>query len=787
MCWRRLWLLVVLLTLISRAGADTIGDLVAQVSEDQLRARLTALPAPRDTVEAQAAAADYIVSELQSYGYTVTQDPVLQSANLIVHIPGERHPERTFVVGAHFDSEQGCPGADDNGAAVAGILEMARVLAGQHLAASLELVAFAAEEAGLVGSHQYAQEARDALREISGMLSLEMIAYTCTRPGCQFVFPTIPGCLKIDHPMPNVGTFIAGIGNDASHDLLQTFQAAAARYVPQLSVDTGQVAALGSCLPDTRRSDHASFWFQDYPALMITDTANYRNPNYHKPTDTLGTLDLTFATQVTQAALATALRVAGLASDAVATPTATRPRTPLPTKTPVPPDAHVLLYAGAIIDTADQRVVGTMPVLGNIAAAQDGRSLYVSSGVISVVETATNLVTSTIPVEGAGRIALAPDGRLAYVASYASASRTWSIAVVDMVNRSIVTTIPTQATSLAGPAVSPDGQFVYLADRNRSTVSVIATATNSMVASFPVGESYPAFGPNYPSDIAFTPDAATAYVTNEQSATVSVIDTASNTLTKNILAHQDPGSIVMTPDGTKAYVDMRGFYHIDPHRLDVIDTALNRVTNTIDLPATSSGLAITPDGRSLYVSSCPHIFVVDTATDTVADILFIENCVTPMAIAAVADLPPLTPYPTLTPSSTGLPVTPSPTATPTVPACAGDCNGNDSVTVDEILTMVDVALGSDEVSVCLAGDANNDGQITIEEILAAVDNALNACRRLPTASPTPTFGGCGDVCDGRTCISPMMGNVGTCIGVSDQGCECVPYSAGVTPMQLTSQ
>jgi YVTN family beta-propeller protein len=778
MRWRRLWFPIVLLALISRAGADTIDDVVAEISEDQLRAHLTALPAPRDTVEAQAAAANYIVGKLQSYGYTVEQDPVLQSANLIVHIPGERYPERTFVAGAHFDTDQGCPGADDNGAAVAGILEMARVLAGQRLAASLDLVAFAAEEAGLIGSSQYANEAREGLREISGMLSLEMIAYTCTRPGCQFVFPAIPGCLRIDHPMPNVGTFIAGIGNDASHDLLQTFQAAAARYVPQLSVDTGQVAALGSCLPDTRRSDHASFWFQDYPALMITDTANYRNPNYHKPTDTLETLDLTFAAQVTQAALATALRMSGLASDPVPTPTATRARTPLPTRTPIPPEAHVLLYTGAIIDTADQRVVGTMPVTGNIAAAQDGRSLYVSSGAISVVDTATNLVTSTVPVEGAGRIALAPDGRFAYVASYASASRTWGIAIVDMVNRSIVATIPTQATSLAGPAVSPDGQFVYLADRNRSTVSVIATATNSIVASFPVGESCPAFGPNYPSDIAFTPDAATAYVTNEQSATVSVIDTGSNTMTKNMLVHQNPGSIVVTPDGTKAYVGVCCFNN--PHQLDVIDTGLNRVTNTVDLPATSSSLAITPDGRLLYASSCPHIFVVDTTTDTIADILFIEHCLTPMAIAVVANLPPLTPYPTLTPSPTGLPVTPSPTATPRVPTCVGDCHGDGTVTVDEILAMVDIALGNGAVSACSAGDPNDDGQITIDEILAAVNNALNACHPLPTATSTPTLGDCGDVCDGRICLSPMTGNVGTCISVSDQGCECVPYSAGAS-------
>ena len=785
MRWRRLWFPVVLSAVIGRGGADTIDDLVAQISADQLRAHLTALPAPRDTADAQAAAADYIISHLQSYGYTAVRDPVLQSANVIVHIPGERHPERTFVVGAHFDSESGSPGADDNGAAVAGILEMARVLAGQRLAASLDLVAFAAEEAGLVGSRQYAQEARDALREISGMLALEMIAYTCTQARCQFVVPTIPGCLQIDHPMPNVGTFIAGIGNDASRDLLQAFQTAAARYVPQLSVDTGQVAGLGSCLPDTRRSDHLSFWEEDYPALMITDTANYRNPNYHKPTDTLQTLDLTFAAQVTQAALATALRMTGLASDPVPTPTATRARTPLPTRTPIPADAHVLLYAGAIIDTADQRVVGTMPITGTwTTAAPDGRSLYVSNseygspGAVSILDTATNVVVATIPIENAGRVALTPDGRFAYIASSGNWPSAGSIVVMDTVSRSTVATIPAQATFIGGPAVSPDGRFVYFTDPSHSTVSVIASATNSIVQSFPVGESFPAFGPNYPLDITFTPDGAAAYVANESSATVSAVDTASNTVTKNILVHQDPGSIVMTPDGTKAYVEVCCLNN--PHQLDVIDTAVNRVTDTIDLPATASGLAITPDGRSLYVNSCPHIFVVDTATDTITNILFVEDCASAMAIAAVPNLPPLTPYPTLTPSPTALPVTPSPTVTPTVPTCAGDCNGDGSVTVDEILTMVDIALGNGDVSACVAGDANDDGQITIEEILAAVDNALNTCHRLPTATPTPTFGGCGDVCDGRTCLVPLVGYVGTCTGAGEQGCECIWYSAGPT-------
>ncbi len=797
-CRRRLWLLFLVVAWSSRVEADTIDDIVSRVSTEQIRTHLSALATPRDTPAAQAAAANYIVSQLQSYGYTPTQDPVSQSANLIVQIPGERAPEIAFVIGAHLDSVLGSPGADDNAAAVAGLLEMARVLADQQLASSIELVAFAAEEQGLVGSHRYAQTARAGLREISGMLSLEMIAYTCTRPGCQFIIPTISGCLQINHPVSNVGTFITGVGNEASSDLLDSFRAAAARYVPQLSVNNGQVAGVGGCLPDTRRSDHAPFWDQDYPALMITDTANFRNPNYHKPTDTLETLDLTFATQVTQVALATALRVAGLASDPVPTPTPTRLRTAVPTPTPVPPSAHVLLYAGVIIDTAEQRVVGQMPLTGtSIAAAPDGRSLYVThwssgfpgqSGALSVIDTATNLVVSSTGIDNPGFVAVTPEGRFAYVTTRGGLPNGGSIVVIDTADLSIVATIPIEEAFPGGPAVSRDGQFVYFTEPSRSTVSVIATATNSVVATFPVGESFSAFGSNYPFGIAFTPDGALAYVTNTQSATVSLIDTAMNSVVKNVLVHQNPGDILIAPDGATAYV--AGCCSSNRHQLDVIDTALNRVSATIDLPATASGLAITPDGRFLYVASCPHIFIVDTATNTVVNILYSDACASPMAIAAVAELPPLTPYPTRTPSLTPLPTTPSPTAAPTVAICAGDCDADGVVTVAEIVEMVNTALGRAESSGCAIVGSNRHDPITVDEVIAAVNNAGTDCGRLPTATATPTFGGCLDVCDGRTCLLPFTGSLGTCRGVGEAGCECMPYNAGptvtVTPLPAES-
>jgi hypothetical protein len=103
------------------------------------------------------------------------------------------------------------------------------------------------------------------------------------------------------------------------------------------------------------------------------------------------------------------------------------------------------------------------------------------------------------------------------------------------------------------------------------------------------------------------------------------------------------------------------------------------------------------------------------------------------------------------------------------------------VTVVEILSLVNLALLSEGVSGCAEGDTDGNGVITIDEILNAVDSALNTCPALPTPSPTPSFGGCGDVCDGRECLVVLAGTIGTCSGEDADGCQCVPFSAGATP------
>jgi Zn-dependent M28 family amino/carboxypeptidase len=220
------------------------------------------------------------------------------------------------VLGAHFDTVAGSPGADDNASGVAGMLETARILADFQPEASVEFVGFALEEVGLIGSNQYAEQASAAGVNIIGMISLEMIAYTCFTPGCQFVFNDIPGCLDIEPEGVNVGTFIAGLGNTASAPLLARLAEAVTTNVPSLPLVTGQVAGVGTCFPDTRRSDHAPFWDEGYRALMLSDTANFRNPHYHTPNDTSDTLDFGFARLVTQAALATVVLEIGCACPA---------------------------------------------------------------------------------------------------------------------------------------------------------------------------------------------------------------------------------------------------------------------------------------------------------------------------------------------------------------------------------------------------------------------------------------------------------------------------------------
>jgi aminopeptidase YwaD len=215
--------------------------------------------------------------------------------NWILDLPGQYSHRPLILVGAHYDSVPGSPGADDNATGVAVLLELARAWAQRPGLSPLRLVAFDLEEMGFVGSRHYATTLHQQGEPLGLMISLEMLGYCCHQPHSQ----TYPAGLE--RLYPHQGNYIAQIGPWQSIPtmvrLWRGFRAAGVRsqWLP--------VIQQGRAVPATRRSDHVSFWDLGYPAISLTDTAHLRNPHYHRPTDTLETLDLEFLTQVCQGLL----------------------------------------------------------------------------------------------------------------------------------------------------------------------------------------------------------------------------------------------------------------------------------------------------------------------------------------------------------------------------------------------------------------------------------------------------------------------------------------------------
>ena len=206
-----------------------------------------------------------------------------------------------LIIAAHYDTIQDTPGADDNASGLAVMLEAARSLREASLAYEVRFIAMCLEEQDLLGSLAYAASLRESNEEIAGAIVLECVGYTSDRIGSQTAPPGMPVTI------PSVGDFLGIVANTTSAGLAKSFEQAANREVAELKTVSLVVPAKGEQLPDARRSDHAAFWHYGYPALMLTDTANFRNPHYHRPTDTFETLDLTFMQRVARAVTAAAI------------------------------------------------------------------------------------------------------------------------------------------------------------------------------------------------------------------------------------------------------------------------------------------------------------------------------------------------------------------------------------------------------------------------------------------------------------------------------------------------
>lgn len=245
-------------------------------------------------------AAAYIEAQFRAAGCTVHDQPYQvqnQSVrNLIAEIPGRQRAEEIVVIGAHYDSVIGTPGANDNGSGVAVLLELARQFCAAAPSRTLRLVAFVNEEppffqTGEMGSLVYASAARTRQERIVAMVSLETLGYYSDAEGSQS-FPWLP--LRLIYPTR--GNFIAFVANLPSRKLLQ--QALAAFRRSTSFPAQGLVAP--EWIPGVDWSDQWSFWRQGYPAIMVTDTAPFRYPHYHAATDTPDRLNYQALARVTE-------------------------------------------------------------------------------------------------------------------------------------------------------------------------------------------------------------------------------------------------------------------------------------------------------------------------------------------------------------------------------------------------------------------------------------------------------------------------------------------------------
>lgn len=235
------------------------------------------------------AAAEFIELSFASAGLNPRRDGYEVAGKLCESIEAEIKGARPeiLVIGAHYDTVPGSPGANDNGSGVAALLALARRFAGHPSGSTIRFVAFPNEEPGhfmteQMGSWVYASRCKARGDRIAGMISLETIGYFSDVPDSQ-LFP-IPGLGMI---YPSTGNFIAFVTNISSRAFLRR----ALGCFRQHAALPSEGAALPASVPGVGWSDHWAFWQHGYPALMITDTAPFRYPHYHARTDTPDKLD----------------------------------------------------------------------------------------------------------------------------------------------------------------------------------------------------------------------------------------------------------------------------------------------------------------------------------------------------------------------------------------------------------------------------------------------------------------------------------------------------------------
>lgn len=299
-------------------GAGSAAALAGCVEERRYVADLRFVAAEREPGSAHwQAVQDLVFTRLVDLGYDVERHAADGAVNVVGKRRGAMNPEEEIVVSAHYDHIPGCAGADDNGSGVAAALEIARVLATTNFARTVTVALWDLEEVGLVGSGAYATRARWRGEDVRMAYVLETMGFASEQPDSQ----RIPVGFDVVYRR-QVAEVAA---NDNRGDFVAVVVDAAARQAEELVGAYAQAVGLPAImlhtapqrLPftrDLRRSDHQSFWSAGFPAMMLTDSANFRNPGYHclQGPDTVDSLDHVFATRIARAVAYAAATQAGL-------------------------------------------------------------------------------------------------------------------------------------------------------------------------------------------------------------------------------------------------------------------------------------------------------------------------------------------------------------------------------------------------------------------------------------------------------------------------------------------
>ncbi|MFP4487523.1 MAG: M28 family peptidase, partial [Campylobacterales bacterium] len=252
---------------------------------------LTSIQPPRNykNLDSLNRVAEYLKSRFEGFGLQTEYMPYMieqrEYKNIIATInPNAKH---RLVMGAHYDVYGEFQGADDNASAVAGLVQSAKLLSCEDISIRIDFVAFSTEEPpyflnGNMGSQRHAKMLKEQGVELIGVINYEMIGYFSDEPNSQnYPYPLM------EMIYPNTGNFIAAVANESSKEFLEELG---------LKNAYKKIGYESMLLPDDvahiAASDQISYWEQGYKGVMISDTAHFRNPNYHTKNDTIDTLDI---------------------------------------------------------------------------------------------------------------------------------------------------------------------------------------------------------------------------------------------------------------------------------------------------------------------------------------------------------------------------------------------------------------------------------------------------------------------------------------------------------------